>query len=193
MWAAAIVQGSPQGGGGRVLRGRRMRTAHTPSQCAVHLYACPSPQFGIEALFRSASAHVQSAEVSTKVSSPPFRRRHSGWRTQSQVSTRRILWASETTKHKGKKVRFYFITQILYFFLLRFRAAGVAYGSSQAQGGIRAAAASLRNSHNNARSKTCLRPTPPLMVTHWVGPGIEPTSSLILVGVFLLLNDKGNS
>ena len=41
--------------------------------------------------------------------------------------------------------------------------AGVAYGSSQARGLIRATADSLHHSHNNARSKPCLRPTMQLM------------------------------
>ena len=49
-----------------------------------------------------------------------------------------------------------------------------------------AAAASLRYSYSNARSKPCLQPTPQLMATpdpliHRARPGIEPTSSWILV------------
>ena len=40
-----------------------------------------------------------------------------------------------------------------------FRAAPVAYGSSQAKSQIRAAGASLCHSHSNARSEPCLRPT----------------------------------
>ena len=65
------------------------------------------------------------------------------------------------------------------FFLLR--ASCVAYGSSQARGWIRAAAAGLHHSHSNEGSKPSLRPTPKLMATHWAGPGIEPASSWILV------------
>ena len=38
----------------------------------------------------------------------------------------------------------------------------MAYGGSQARGGIRAVAASLRQSHSNAGSKPRLRPTPQL-------------------------------
>ena len=63
----------------------------------------------------------------------------------------------------------------------------MAYGSSQARGQIRATAAVLRHTHSNTRSKWCLQPTPQLMatparsLTHWVGSGIEPTSSWILV------------
>ena len=45
------------------------------------------------------------------------------------------------------------------------RAAPVAHGGSQAKGIIRAAAAGLRQSHSNARSEPCLRPTPQLMAT----------------------------
>ena len=48
------------------------------------------------------------------------------------------------------------------FFFLLFKAALAAYGSSQARGAIRAAAAGLHHSHSNARSKPCLRPTPQL-------------------------------
>ena len=44
----------------------------------------------------------------------------------------------------------------------------MAYGGSQAQGPIAAAAASLRDSHSNARSELCLRPTPQL--TAMLGP-----------------------
>ena len=53
-----------------------------------------------------------------------------------------------------------------FFFL--FRAAPAAYGSSGARGRIGAVAAGLHHSHSNARS-----------LTHWVRPGIEPTSSWI--------------
>ena len=50
-----------------------------------------------------------------------------------------------------------------YFFIfLLFRATPVAYGSSQARCPIRAAAASLRHSHSNARSELCLWRTPQL-------------------------------
>ena len=43
-----------------------------------------------------------------------------------------------------------------------FRAAPVAYGSSQARGWIKPTAASLHHSHSNARSKLHLRSTPQL-------------------------------
>ena len=55
----------------------------------------------------------------------------------------------------------FFIFLIFFFFLL-FRAAPTAYGSSQARGRIRATAAGLCHSHNNAGSKPCLWPTPQL-------------------------------
>ena len=51
------------------------------------------------------------------------------------------------------------------FFFLAFRAAPMAYRSSQARGRITAAAANLRHSHSNARSKLCLQTTPQLMAT----------------------------
>ena len=60
---------------------------------------------------------------------------------------------------------------ILFYFILFFRVASEAHGSSQAKGQIGAAAAGLHHSHSNARS-----------VTHWVRPGIKPASSWIPVG-----------
>ena len=50
-----------------------------------------------------------------------------------------------------------------FFFFCLFRASFVAYGGSQARG--------LHHSYSNARS-----------LTHWVKPGIKPTSSWMLVG-----------
>ena len=48
---------------------------------------------------------------------------------------------------------------------LLFRAAPIAYGSSQARGGIGAIAAGLCHSHSNKRSKPHLQPTPQLTAT----------------------------
>ena len=67
-----------------------------------------------------------------------------------------------------------------------FRAAPEAYGSSQARGRIRTTAASLHHSHSNSGSKPCLWPIPQFMampdhLTYWVRPGIEPTSSWMLI------------
>ena len=62
----------------------------------------------------------------------------------------------------------------LFFFVfcfLFFRTPPRAYGSSQANGQIGAAAASLYHSHSNAGS-----------LLHWVTPAINPMSSWILVG-----------
>ena len=58
---------------------------------------------------------------------------------------------------KKKRVK-YLIND--FFFL--FRAAPMAYGSSQARGRIGAAAAGLHHSHSNTRSKPHLQPTPQL-------------------------------
>ena len=41
----------------------------------------------------------------------------------------------------------------------------MAYGSSQARGQIKAAAASLDNSHSNEGSESCLQPTLQLIAT----------------------------
>ena len=51
----------------------------------------------------------------------------------------------------------------LFIFCFFFRAAPVAYGGSQARGLIGVAAASLRQSHSNARSEPRLQPTPQLL------------------------------
>ena len=71
------------------------------------------------------------------------------------------------------------------FFVCLFRATPVAYGGSQAWGQVGTVATSLRHSHSNVRSKPCLWPTPKLTATqilNRVRPGIEPTSSWLLVG-----------
>ena len=56
---------------------------------------------------------------------------------------------------------------IVFYFILfcRFRATYTAYGGSQARGQIRAVAAGLHHSHNNAGSEPHPRPTPQLMAT----------------------------
>ena len=83
-------------------------------------------------------------------------------------------------------------------FLLLFRAACVAYGSSQAGGRIGATAASLPHSHSNLGSRLHLWPTYTTAhgnngsLTHWARPGIEPATSWILVESFLLYHN-GNS
>ena len=46
-----------------------------------------------------------------------------------------------------------------------FRAAPVAYGGSQARGGIGAVATGIHHSHSNAGSKPGLKPTPQLTAT----------------------------
>ena len=59
-------------------------------------------------------------------------------------------------------ILFYFI---LFYFVLLSRAPPVAYGGAQARGPIGAIAASLHQSHSNARSEQHLRPTPQLTAT----------------------------
>ena len=71
-----------------------------------------------------------------------------------------------------------FFSSFLFFSFL-FRVIPVAYGSSQARGQIRAAAASLHHNQGNARSEPHLRPPPQLLatldpLTHWMRPGTEP-------------------
>ena len=62
-----------------------------------------------------------------------------------------------------------------------------AYGSPQARGQIGAIAAGLHHSHSNTGSEPHLQPTPKAhcnagSLINWVRPGIEPSSSWILVG-----------
>ena len=60
-------------------------------------------------------------------------------------------------------VQFVFIFIFHYLFICFFRAASMAYASSQARGQIRASAAGLCHSHSNAGSKPYLQSTPQLM------------------------------
>ena len=64
------------------------------------------------------------------------------------------------------------------------RATPVAYGSSQARCQFRAASAGLHHSRSSVGlSRVCdLHHSNTRSLTHWVRPGIEPTSSWILVG-----------
>ena len=85
---------------------------------------------------------------------------------------------------------------LIYVFLFLFcvfRAAPAAYGSSQ-RGQIRAAAACLWHNHTKARSESLEIYTTAHgnvgSLNHWVGPGIEPESSWILVG-FITAEPQG--
>ena len=71
---------------------------------------------------------------------------------------------------------------LFYLSFCLFRATPAAYGGSQARGRIGTTAASLLYSHSNPRSELHLQSTPQL--TQWARPGIKPTSSWILVGIF---------
>ena len=62
-------------------------------------------------------------------------------------------------------------------------AAPVTYGSSQARGETGAAAAHLCHSHSHTGSATYTKAhSNTRSLTHWVRPGMEPTSSWILAG-----------
>ena len=78
----------------------------------------------------------------------------------------------------------YFI--LFYFILLIFRATTTTYGSSQARGWIRAAAASLHPSHSNLGSKPAYTTAHgnARSLTHWLRLGKEQVSSWMLVGFF---------
>lgn len=60
---------------------------------------------------------------------------------------------------------------VVFFFFFLFRAAPVAYESSQARGQMRAAAAGLHHSHSNYGSEPYLQPMPQLVAT----PDPQPT------------------
>ena len=101
--------------------------------------------------------------------------------------------------HKNVFCRSLFISTInfLFIYLYLFRAKPAVYGGSQARGRIRATAASLWHSHSNARSKPCLQHTPPAhgnarFLPLQARPGVEPTSSWILVG-FVSAEPQQNS
>ena len=72
-----------------------------------------------------------------------------------------------------------------FFFFCYVRAAPVAYGGSQARGWIGTLAAGLHHSHSNPGSEPHLRPTTAHgnagFLTYWARPGMESTSSWILV------------
>ena len=86
-------------------------------------------------------------------------------------ATRKLLQLNnEFGKVAGYKINTQKSAAFLFFFFLSFfffllRVALVAYGGSQAKGGIRAAAASLHQSHTNARAEPHVQPTPQLMAT----------------------------
>ena len=62
--------------------------------------------------------------------------------------------------------RYLFLFLFLFFCLFAFsRAAGMAYGGSQARGRIGAVAASLHQNHSNVGSEPRLQPTPQLTAT----------------------------
>ena len=69
----------------------------------------------------------------------------------------------------------------LSFSLFFFRAVPKAYGSSQARGWIGAVAAGLHHSHSNVSATYTAAHGNARFLTHWVRPGIEPTSSWVLV------------
>ena len=89
------------------------------------------------------------------------------------ISSGDILYFSEyksNTSFVGFTPKYFILLFYLFIFCL-LRAAPTACGSSQAWAWIGAAAAGLHHGHSNTRP-----------LTHWMRPGIEPTSSWILVG-----------
>ena len=92
-------------------------------------------------------------------------------------------------RHFFSTTYLHFSTPGLFFFFF-LRAALVAYGGSQAWGLIRATVACLCHNHRNVRSEPRTSVTYSTAhdnarsLTHWVGPGIKPTTSWFLVRVF---------
>ena len=77
-----------------------------------------------------------------------------------------ILGTSHLLNMWFANIFFYCVVYLfIFFFPSLFRAALVAYGSSQARGKIKAVAASLCHSHSNARSEPYPQPTLELMAT----------------------------
>ena len=86
--------------------------------------------------------------------------------TWMQVETLMLTEVSQTQKDSLPFCEFsfhVFLFLSFFFFFWLFRAAPMAYGSSQARCQIRFAAAGPCHSHNNTRSKPYLPPTPQLM------------------------------
>ena len=89
--------------------------------------------------------------------------------------------------------------RLLNFFFL-FVTIPVAYGITQARGGIRAVGTGLCHSHSNIGSEPHQQHTLTMpacdnarSLTHWARPGIEPTSSWALCWVLNPLSHSGNS
>ena len=92
----------------------------------------------------------------------------------------------------------FFLSFFLSFFFFFLRPLPAAHGSSQARGWNGAIAAGLYHSHGNARSEWSLQPTLQLAATldpftYWERPGIEHTSSQILIRFLTPLNHNENS
>ena len=85
--------------------------------------------------------------------------------TASVISGLPCVKLRETQERSGR-----FVTS-LFFFFVSSRATPSTYGGSQARGLIGATSATYTTAHNNAGS-----------LTHWVRPGIEPSTSWFLVG-----------
>ena len=79
-----------------------------------------------------------------------------------------------------------FLSFFLFLVFCIFRAASTAYAGSWARGWIGAVAAGLCHSHSNTKSELSATYTTAhskaWSLTHWVRPGIEPTTSWFLVG-----------
>ena len=89
-------------------------------------------------------------------------------------------WENYIKYHRKKRLHF-FLGGVFFFF----RATPMAYGSSQARGQIRAAAAGLHHSHSQIQAAPATYTTAhgnARSLTHRVRPGIEPTTSCFLVG-----------
>ena len=81
-----------------------------------------------------------------------------------------LLGCIQTWQQPQEKQKhcFYFLVSLFFFCL--FRASPAAHGASQSRGWIGAVAAGPCHRHSNARAPT-----------HWVGPGLKPAFSWILV------------
>ena len=133
-----------------------------------HTHKCYGQSLNPEGLQARCSLHSPQLSPSTGIQLPPLF--SSNWTSSLllsyslEMTVLEMSWLAGWRVSKGIFILlFYFILSYFLVFLSNFRAAPVAYGSSQARGLIRVTAAGLQNSHSNARSELHLQPISQLM------------------------------
>ena len=123
---------------------------------------------------------VATGPPDSQMSKPAAQQKHQG------AQNHRIKSGLTSFHSRGDEVKGNFVFLFFLFFCFFSSVSHSKHRSSQARGWIGVTAAGLHQSHSNTGSKPCLQPTPQLEamldpLTHWVGPGIEHTTSWILV------------